>query len=338
MSASAPQPARIVILGKPLASRAMDLAAAAGAEVSTTNRYLRGPELEEFIAAHGPQAVIVRLGEMTDAAMARAPDLRIIAKHGVGYDTIDVGAAAARGIPVTIAIGANAISVAEQAFALILAVARRVAHLDARMRAGHWDKPNFLGTELHGKTLGIVGFGAVGRHLARIGSGFGMKLIKFDPVDDSPSGYGEIVAGSVEALIRQSDVVSLNCPLSEATRNMIGAAQLAAMKNSAILINTARGGLVDLDALTLALREGSIGGAGLDTFPFEPPELASELLALPNVVLSPHIGASTLEAGDRVGLLAMSQALDAIAGRAIDPAYLVTLPGAQGMAKMTSAA
>ncbi|WP_443971446.1 hydroxyacid dehydrogenase [Sphingobium sp. CR28] len=321
-NASDPAP-RIVILGKRLAKPAMDLAEAAGAVVITSDTYLRGNELETFIATHQPDGVIVRLGEMTEAAMAKARQLRIIAKHGVGYDTIDVAAAAARGIPVTIAAGANAISVAEQAFALMLGVVRRVAWLDLRMREGHWDKPNFLGTELHGKTLGIVGFGAIGRHLARIASGFGMKVVKYDPIDVAPSDLGEAAAASVEDLLRQADIVSLNCPLTPATRNMISGPQLAMMKPGAVLINTARGGLVDLDALAQALPEGRLGGAGLDTFPFEPPELEEKLRTFQNVVFSPHIGASTVEAGERVGILAMSHVLDFLAGREINPSFIV---------------
>lgn len=315
---------RIAILGKTLDSRAMEMAQSAGAIVATSDRYLRGSELVEFLSLHKPDGVIVRLGEMTDAAMAAAPALKIIAKHGVGYDTIDVAAASMRNIPVTITAGANAISVAEQAFALMLGVARRVAHLDARMRDGHWDKPHFLGTELYGKTLGIVGFGAIGRHLAGIGRGFGMRIVKYDPVDREPSELGEAVAASMDDLLLRSDIVSLNCPLTPATRNMIGAQQFAAMKSDAILINTARGGLIDLAALAVALRDGTIGGAGLDTFPFEPPELEADLRNLSNIVFSPHIGASTIEAGERVGVLAMTQVLDCLAGRGLDPAFVVS--------------
>lgn len=314
---------RIAVLGKALSPSAMALAQNAGATVVTSNDYLRGSDLEAFIAKHSPHGVIVRLGEMTDAAMAQAPDLRIIAKHGVGYDTIDIGAATSRGIVVTVTAGANAASVAEHAFALMLAVARQVPHLDARMREGHWDKPHFLGTELNGKTLGIVGFGAIGRRLAEIGLGFGMMILKHDVMDDTSSGLGEHVAASLDDLLGKSDVVSLNCPLTPDTRNMIGAPQLAAMKPGAILVNTARGGLVDLAALTEALREGRIGGAGLDTFPVEPPQLEADLRTLANIVLSPHIGASTVEAGERVGVMAMTQVLECLAGRALPPACIV---------------
>lgn len=323
MTASDGSRPRIVILGKSLSPRAMQLAETAGAVVTASDGYLRGAELEAFIAEHRPQGVIVRLGEMTDAAMARAPDLRIIAKHGVGYDTIDVAAATARGVPVTIATGANAHSVAEHAFALMLAVARGVSYLDGRMRQGHWDKPHFLGTELFGKTLGIVGFGAIGRRLAGIAQGFGMSILKYDAMDSKVSDLGEGVAATLDDLLRDSDVVSLNCPLTPTTRNMIAEPQLRIMKPGAILINTARGGLVDIAALTAALREGRIGGAGLDTFPFEPPKLEDDMRDLPNIVLSPHVGASTFEAGERVGVMAMTQVLDVIAGRSLAPGFAV---------------
>lgn len=330
MTSPSQSTAKVVILGKPLAAKAMELAASAGLTVVASNAYLRGQELVEFIADHQPDGVIVRLGEMTAAAMSCAPNLRIIAKHGVGYDTIDIQAAAERGVVVTVATGANAISVAEQAFALILAVARGVAYLDARMRAGHWDKPHFLGAELHGKTLGIIGCGAVGRHLARIGEGFGMDIVVFDPVQLERSGHPGRKAVTIDALIRQSDIVSLSCPLTAETRNMIGRAQLESFKQGAILINTARGGLVDLAALADALKSGPIGGAGLDTFPFEPPELEAELLALPNVVFSPHIGASTVEAGERVGMMAMSQVIAALTDRELDPSCIITATDKRG--------
>jgi D-3-phosphoglycerate dehydrogenase / 2-oxoglutarate reductase len=323
MSPSDSSRSRIVILGKPLSPRAMNIAGSAGATVTSSGDYLRGADLEAFICEHRPHGVIVRLGEMTDAAMAQAPELRIIAKHGVGYDTIDVPAATARGVPVTIAAGANAHSVAEHAFALMLAVARGVHYLDARMRQDHWDKPHFLGTELFGKTLGIVGFGSIGRWLARIAQGFGMAVIKYDLLDSEVSSLGEEVAPTLDHLLRKSDVVSLNCPLTPSTRNMIAAPQLRSMKSNAILINTARGGLVDIPALTAALRERRIGGAGLDTFPFEPPKLEDELRALPNIVLSPHVGASTFEAGERVGVMAMTQVLDVLSGRSLNSDVIV---------------
>jgi D-3-phosphoglycerate dehydrogenase len=150
-----------------------------------------------------------------------------------------------------------------------------------------------------------------------------MAVIKYDLLDSEVSSLGEEVAPTLDHLLRKSDVVSLNCPLTPSTRNMIAAPQLRSMKSNAILINTARGGLVDIPALTAALRERRIGGAGLDTFPFEPPKLEDELRALPNIVLSPHVGASTFEAGERVGVMAMTQVLDVLSGRSLNSDVIV---------------
>lgn len=314
---------KIAILGTAIAQKAMDMAAAAGVEVVTTNGYLDSPALEDFMSAHQPDALIVRLGKVTEGAITANPRLRIIAKHGVGYDTIDVAAAERQNVLVSIATGANAISVAEHAVALLLGITRRIAHLDARLRAGHWDKPHFLGTELNGKRIGIVGLGAIGRHLLKLCSAFGMRVTVFDPALSDQDLGGVDRADTVEQILRECDVISLHCPLNAATRNMISAPQLAMMKPNAILLNTARGGLVDLAALEAALSSGQIAGAGLDTFPVEPPELSEQLRGLPNIVISPHVGASTVEAGERVGITAMSQVLDYIAGKEIDSRFAV---------------
>lgn len=317
---------RIVILGKPIAAKAMAMAADADAEVIPSNAYLDAAELEAFLELHQPDAVIVRLGKIHEDALARAPGLKIIAKHGVGYDTIDLDAATKRGITVSIATGANAISVAEHALALMFGVARGIAWLDHRIRDGHWDKADFLGTELFGKTVGIVGIGAIGIHLAKICRGLGMDIRVFDPAPPSAADEQFTRANSVDELLRDCDVISLHCPLNAATRNMISARELEMMKKAAILINTARGGLVDLDALVDALDAGLIGGAGLDTFPEEPPVLAEGLRRQGKLVLSPHVGASTREASERVGMAAMQQVLDYLAGRQIDSRCIVNKP------------
>lgn len=313
----------IAIFGRAIAPQAMALAERAGAKVTTTDTYLRGADLAAFMQENNPDAIILRLGEVSDAAMACAPNLRIIAKHGVGYDTIDVEAATRRNILVTIARGANAISVAEHALALALGVARGIAYQDARIRSGHWDKAFFMGRELNGKVLGVVGLGAIGHALARICQALGMGVLVFDPALPEGAPLDHRRVGTLEELLGQSDVVSLHCPLTPATRNMIGAEKLALMKPGAILINTARGGLIDLHALADALEQGRIAGAGLDTFPVEPPELSERMRGLPNLVVSPHIGASTIEAGQRVGAMAMQQVLDYLAGRGVDDAVAI---------------
>lgn len=316
---------RIAIFGRAIAPQAMALAEQSGATVITTDGYLDADEVVRFMAWERPHGAILRLGQIGAQAIAAAPDLRIIAKHGVGYDTIDLDAANRHEVLVSIATGANAISVAEQALALTLAAARGIAHLDSRIRSGHWDKASYLGTELHGKILGIVGLGAIGRHLAEICCAMGMSIVVFDPAlpDLATAAFPFKRLGSLDELLIQSDVVSLHCPLTAATRNLISTPQFALMKPGAILVNTARGGLVDLDALCLALRDRQIGGAGLDTFPVEPPVLSPELTNLPNLVVSPHVGASTEEAGQRVGLTAMGQVIDYLSGKPISQHYVV---------------
>ena len=318
-----PESPRVAIFGRAITPAAMQMAEGVGAQVTATDRYLRGEELISFLREQRPHAIVLRLGAVDETAMAAAPDLRIIAKHGVGVDTVDLDAATQRNVLVTIATGANAISVAEQALALMLAVARGIAHLDARIRQGHWDKAHYLGSELNGKLLGIVGIGAIGRRLAETCRALGMGVLAFDPVAPEEA-FGDLDrAPTLDRVIAESDVLSLHCPLTPATRNMIGPPQFAAMKSAAILINTARGGLVDLDALIQALGDRQIAGAGLDTFPVEPPTLSDDLKALPNLVMSPHTGASTIEAGERVGVLAMSQVLDYLGGKPIDGRYIV---------------
>ncbi|MGQ7828862.1 hydroxyacid dehydrogenase [Altererythrobacter sp. Z27] len=334
MSAGSPQ--RIAILGKAIAPQAMAMAQEAGVEVITTDAYLNAEELEAFVSRHQPDGIILRLGRIHDAAMAAAPGLKIIAKHGVGFDTIDLDAATARGITVSVATGANAISVAEHALALIFGVARGIAYLDRRMREGHWDKADVLGTELCGKTLGIVGIGAIGLHLAKICRGLGMDIRVFDPAPVSAADQEFARVASVDDLLQECDVVSLHCPLTPATRNLISEPQFKQMKLGAILINTARGGLIDLDALVDALETGRIAGAGLDTFPEEPPTLADDLRRQGRLVISPHVGASTREAGVRVGTLVMQQVLDCIAGREIDSRYVVNPVAAQSPLAATS--
>lgn len=211
--------------------------------------------------------------------------------------------------------GANAQSVAEHAFALMFAVARCIPQLDRRMHDGHWDKAKVSGIELAGRTLGLVGFGTIARLLAVMASALGMQIRVYDPYAPADLGIaGATPATDLATLLTESDVVSLHCPLTAETRNLIGVAELATMRSGAILINTARGGLIDEAALAAALHEGRLTGAGIDTFSTEPPGRDNPLFAAPNLIATPHVGANTLEAKDRVGTTVMRQALDALTG------------------------
>lgn len=307
----------ILFIGSGLSDAAKAMAEAEGVRLLILPPYPSEQDLIAVFERERPGAVIVRQGAITEGAIrAGAPTLRLIAKHGVGVDSIDVASASACGIPVSYTAGANAQSVAEHAFALMFAVARGIPHLDRRMHEGHWDKAEVSGMELSGRTLGLVGFGTIARLLATMASALGMRIGVFDPYAPKELGLvGATRIADLHTLLIQSDVVSLHCPLTPETRNLIGAGQLAVMRRDAILINTARGGLIDEDALAVALRQSRLSGAGIDTFSTEPPGSDNPLFSAPNLIATPHVGANTIEAKDRVGTTAMRQALDALAGR-----------------------
>jgi D-3-phosphoglycerate dehydrogenase len=264
-------------------------------------------ELVELCRRHQPVAIIVRYGRITERVIDAATRLRVISKHGSGTDTIDQDAAARRGIAVKAAVGANAAAVAEHAWALIFACAKDVPALDRRMHEGHWDKATHKSLELQGRTLGLVGLGAIGVRVATTGMALGMRVIAHDPYAASaPAGVellplAEVIAGA--------DVLSLHCPLTADNANMLNAATLATMRPGAILVNTARGGLIDEAALADALRSGALRGAGLDSFQVEPFAAGHPFTAIPNVILSPHIGGVTGDAYVGMGTAAAKNVL-----------------------------
>ncbi|PND35165.1 3-phosphoglycerate dehydrogenase [Achromobacter pulmonis] len=270
---------------------------------------------EEGIVAlcreHNPVAIIVRYNRVGAAAMDAAPALRVISKHGSGTDTIDKVAAAQRGIEVVAAVGVNAAAVAEQALALLLACAKSVVGLDQRMRAGHWDKSTHKSLELGGKTIGLVGLGAIGRRMAAMAHGLGMRVIGFDPYAANLPDY--LASVPLDTIWRESDVVSLHCPLTDENRGMVNAQTLAQCRPGVILVNTARGGLVDEDALLQAVRSGHVRAAGLDSFAVEPMAPGHPFQQEPRIILSPHIGGVTGAAYVNMGVAAARNALDVLA-------------------------
>ncbi|MCV4264292.1 hydroxyacid dehydrogenase [Pseudomonas capsici] len=314
----------ILLTGPELAADAMHLAVSQGIRVIPTTPYLPAEELEAIIRAEQPDAIIVRQGQLTRAMIEASPGLKVIAKHGVGFNTIDIQAAAALGVPVCIAVGANAQSVAEHAFALMFSVARQTALLDARMRDGHWDKSSANGIELSGKTLGLVGLGSIGSILMDLVAPLQMKVKVYDPyLQQLPERAHVTREEDFDRLLSESDIISLHCPLTESNHNLIGAAQFQRMRPGCILVNTARGELIDTQALVDALSERKIAGAGLDTFNPEPPPADSPLWGLPTLVATPHVGANTSEARDRVGLVALRQIIDVWEGTPLDPRCVV---------------
>ncbi|MBI4519219.1 MAG: phosphoglycerate dehydrogenase [Gemmatimonadetes bacterium] len=255
-------------------------------------------------AVESCDAIVVRSGvKVTRELLARARRVRVIGRAGVGVDNIDVDAATERGIAVLNAPAGNTTSAAELTFALILGIARKVAAADRSVREGKWARSQFAGTELHGKTLGLIGAGRIGGEVAKRARAFGMRVLAHDPYLSAERAEAlGVERVSLAELLPVADFISLHTPLTAATRNLIGEAQLAMMKPTACLINVARGEIVDEGALTRALESGKIAGAALDVFSVEPLPADSPLRAAPNLLVTPHLGASTAEAQESVAL------------------------------------
>jgi phosphoglycerate dehydrogenase-like enzyme len=239
-------------------------------------------------------ALIAGGERMTDELFEMAPGLRVIARTGVGYDLIDLPAATARRVAVTITPGTNQESVAEQTFALLLALTRRIVHNDRTIHGGGWDRA--LVSPVRGLTLGLIGMGRIGRAVALRARAFRMRIVAFDTVLDAAfDAQHGIERLALDELLASSDVVSLHLPLTEATRGLVNREFLARMRRGSYLINTSRGGLVVEADLCAAIRSGHLAGAGLDVLNHEPPEPGNPLLNLPNLVLSPHIAGTDTE-------------------------------------------
>ncbi len=272
---------------------------------------------DDFLAALPDyDALIVRSQVQVDAAaIAAGTRLKVVGRAGVGVDNIDLDAATRAGIAVVNAPTANTVAAAEQTLALMLALARRVAAADASVRHGEWRRADFMGAELAGRTLGIVGLGRVGLAVADRARAFEMVLVGSDPIvsADVAAAHGVRLV-ELDELLPEADVVTLHVPLAAATRGLLGAARLASMKPGALLINVARGGIIDEAALAQVLASGQVGGAAIDVFEHEPVR-DSPLLSAPNTVLTPHLGASTLEAQAKASLEVVEGVLDVLGGR-----------------------
>lgn len=261
-------------------------------------------------------ALIVRSATKVDRdVIAKGKNLKVIARAGAGTDNIDVEAASRQGIVVTNTPDANTLAAAEHAFALILALCRKIPDAHAAVRAGEWKRSRFMGTQLYGKTLGIVGLGRIGLQVAERARAFGMKVVGSDPfVPDARAKELGIRLLPVAKLLRVADIVTLHAPVTDTTRDMINAANLQKMKRGAFLINCARGALVDEAALASALKSKRLAGAALDVYKSEPPA-GSPLLTLDNVVLTPHLAASTAEAQAQVSIQIAKQVIGVLSGQ-----------------------
>ncbi|ASQ90316.1 phosphoglycerate dehydrogenase [Prosthecochloris sp. GSB1] len=278
---------------------------------SVTRADAASPEkLAELVP--GAEVLLVRSTTKIEAPLlSEARRLQLIGRAGEGIDNIDVDAATRLGIIVMNAPGANTSSVAEHACGMLLAAARRITAADASLRAGNWEKKNFCGTELRGKTLGIIGFGKIGREVSRRMQSFGMSIMAFDPmVPEEYAARFRIRLTGLDELLQRSDAVTIHASLNDATRNLIDRDRFRKMKDGVLLVNCARGGIVNEADLAEALTGGKVGMAALDVFRDEPPAPESPLLDSPNVILTPHIAGSTKEALKRAAVQIAEQIVD----------------------------
>lgn len=293
-------------------------------------RYVDGGDRAALLPAlAGADAVIVRSATLVDAeALAAAPRLTVIARAGIGLDNIDVEAATARGVLVVNAPLSNIVSAAEQAVALLLACARNTAPASAALKAGQWQRSRWAGVEVADKTVGVVGLGRIGVLFAQRMSAFGTRLIAYDPyVQPARAASLGIRLVSLEELLRASDFISIHLPKTPETVGLIGKEQLAMCKPGVRIINAARGGLLDEQALADALTSGQVGGAGLDVFATEPCT-DSPLFGFDSVVVAPHLGASTVEAQDKAGMAVARSVRLALDGDFVPDAVNVQAGGA----------
>jgi D-3-phosphoglycerate dehydrogenase len=307
------EPFRVLVTDKVSAGGLEPLRADDRFEIVQVDDSSDGRFADALTTAHG---LIVRSATKVRSEMlAAAPSLRVVGRAGVGVDNIDLDAATERGVAVLNAPAGNTVSAAELTLALILSMVRGVAAADASVRTGEWARSRFKGAELRGRTLGLIGAGRIGGEVARRCRAFGMHVVAYDPylTDERASDLGVERKAEVDEVLAAADVLSLHVPLTDATRGMIGEAAIDRMKSGSFLVNVARGGVVDEAALAAALESGHLAGAALDVYENEPLEEASPLRAAPNLVLTPHLGASTGEAQELVATEIAEAVRDALA-------------------------
>ena len=289
----------VVLIAEQLAQSAMDVL---GSEFDI--RHVDGADRSALLPALADaDAVLIRSATRIDAeALAAAPALKVVARAGIGLDNVDVPAATARGVLVVNAPQSNIITAAEHALALLLAVARQIPAAHATMAAGEWKRSKFNGVEIADKTVGVVGLGRIGQLFASRIAAFGTHVIAYDPyLQPARAASLGVELVDLPTLLQRADIISIHLPKTKETLGLIGAEELATVKPGVLIVNAARGGLIDEQALADALADGRVGGAGIDVYSTEPAAKENPLLSAPNVVLTPHLGASTTEAQDKAG-------------------------------------
>jgi D-3-phosphoglycerate dehydrogenase len=315
-----------ILVAEPVAPAGIDVLAAAH-ETDVRPGIDRASLLRALGEGDGWDAIVVRSQTRVDAELlaAAAPRLSAVGVASVGTDRIDIEAATRAGVMVVNAPTGNTVAAAEHTMALMLALHRRIPAADASIRAGEWERSRHTGAELRGRTLGVIGLGKIGKAVARRANGFEMRVLAHDPylTAEQAAEHGAKLVGLLE-LLGRADVISVHTPLTPQTRGLIGRAQIEAMRPGARLLNVARGGIVDEAALADALASGQLAGAAVDVYATEPMSPDNPLRSAPNTVLTPHLGASTAEAQDRVAVEMAEQLLEALAG--VTPIYAVNAP------------
>ncbi|WP_454655826.1 hydroxyacid dehydrogenase [Bosea beijingensis] len=317
---------RVLVTHDRLAENAIELLNAHDVDVFFSPAYAPSEQVAQRAAELQVDALIVRQGRVDEAIIAASPRLKVIAKHGVGVDNIDLQAAAARDIPVIRAMGSNSRAVAEHTIALALTLLKDIPRLDAAVKAGTWPKPSFIGRDIIGTVIGLVGFGSIGQHVARMAQGLGMTVLLHDPhARAAITQFGGDCERDLDSLIAEADIVSLHCPLTNATRDLLDARRFGLMKPNSLVVNTARGALINEAALAAALLEGRIAGAALDSFAVEPPAPDSPLWALPNLIATPHIAGVTAGSAKTMAEIAARHVIAVLDGEEPDAASLARL-------------
>ncbi len=307
-----------VFIPEPISSKGIELLKSKVDIVAPWLENKEWSEEESRSLLNSSNAVIVRLFKVGKEDIDRSSDLRVIAKHGVGVDNIDLQAAAERQIPVVYTPTANSNAVAEHTIALMMALARKIGPAAETVRQGRFsERIQFQGVELAGKTLGVIGLGRIGKRVAEIASkGLGMRVVAYDPFVQLVEGDEDIVvAGRVEKVLGESDFLSLHVPLTAETKHLINGKTIELLKTDCRILNTSRGAIIDERVLVKALQEGGIAGAALDVFEEEPIPTDHLLCTAPNILLTPHISSSTKESLDRMAVDAAQGVLDVLEGR-----------------------
>ena len=315
---------KILITAPTLADRAMAMLDALEATVFTIPDGAPDSLIYDIAAREQIDGIIVRIGEIDATVIDASANLRVLSKNGIGVDNVDVAYATRKGIPVVNGRNSNSQSVAEHALGMMIALLKDFRRLDNSVRNGNWEKATYQGIELQGKHVGLIGFGGNGRALAKLLLPFGVRISAYDPyLEDDAFFEGITRAATLDDFVGDIDILSIHCPRTQETENMVDAARFAQMKSSAYLVNCARGGIVDETALVAALQFGDTAAAGIDVFDVEAPPKDHPLWQLSNVLLSPHIAGVTHESFERMGTMAVENAYKILNGEPIDPDCVV---------------